>query len=165
MYLNRIYCEGSEVPLGIKVAARADRELWRRFAGIFTQVDTVFGAVEKGDCSNAMYQAAMARFLELLFMTCRRVRSSASHVIFSPWLRWVGLSPCTGLANPRVPDYSHQHPSFCNCKATWGAHLHYLLQYPTPGPRRGGSSVFPLFSQGSQDCGCFKSRKGWYGKY
>lgn len=85
LYLNCFFCEGSEVPLGMKVGTWADLELRHRFAGMFSQVDTVFrafrAAAEKGACPIAMYHASVARSLELIFMASPQVRHSASHVI------------------------------------------------------------------------------------
>jgi hypothetical protein len=41
IYLNRFFCEGSEVLTALKVYSRADRELKRRFAPVFSQMDSV----------------------------------------------------------------------------------------------------------------------------
>ena len=44
IFLNRFFCEGSEVFIPCKVFAKADKEWNRRFASIHSQIDTIMGA-------------------------------------------------------------------------------------------------------------------------
>jgi hypothetical protein len=80
IYLNRFFCQGSEVLTPMKIYARADKEYSRRFATVFAQMDTVLGAyrsaVEKGACPLACYFAAMRRCVELAVLTNRQVAGS-----------------------------------------------------------------------------------------
>lgn len=54
IYLNRFFCEASEVLTPLKIFARADRALKRRFASIHSQIDTILGsyrsASDRGAC-------------------------------------------------------------------------------------------------------------------
>lgn len=69
IYLNRFFCEGSEVVIPMKIFARADKEFNRRFAPIHSQLDTVMGSyrssVDKGACPLAAYYFAIARSIQL----------------------------------------------------------------------------------------------------
>lgn len=75
IFLNRFFCQGSEVFTPLKIFAKADREHNRRFATIHAQIDTVYGSyrasVEKGACPIAAYYCATVRVLELIFMTAK----------------------------------------------------------------------------------------------
>lgn len=73
IFLNRLFCEGSEVMCPMKVFSRADKEWNRRFASIHSQFDTVFGsfraAVIKGADPIVCYVFAVQRCLHLAMMT------------------------------------------------------------------------------------------------
>lgn len=92
IYLNKLFCEGSEVLTPMKVFARADRETKRRYAGVFAQVDSVFGAyraaVEKGACPIAAYHSAVCRSLELVTMANKRLMGvevvTVLNIVFAP---------------------------------------------------------------------------------
>jgi hypothetical protein len=92
IYLNRFFCEGSEVLTPMKVFARADREMKRRFSSIFDQCDTVLGsfrsASEKGACPIASYISAVSRCLTLLVQTSAAIEYECSikviNSVFAP---------------------------------------------------------------------------------
>jgi hypothetical protein len=73
IYLNRFFCEGSEVITPLKIYARADRELKRRFATVFDQFDTILGsfrsASDRGACPLACYISAVIRCFDLAAQT------------------------------------------------------------------------------------------------
>jgi hypothetical protein len=92
IYLNRLFCEGSEVLTPLKIYARADREMKRRFATVFAQFDTVLGsfqsASEKGACPLASYISAIARCLDLAAQTSSVIESQCTikiiNAVFAP---------------------------------------------------------------------------------
>jgi hypothetical protein len=57
----------------LKIYARADRELKRRFATVFDQFDTILGtfrsASDRGTCPMASYSSAISRCLDLAAQT------------------------------------------------------------------------------------------------
>lgn len=73
IFLNHLYCQGTEVCVSAKIDAKADRSFDRRTATIYEQCDTVFGgfyaAVGRGSDPVASYYRAICRSLELIMMT------------------------------------------------------------------------------------------------
>ncbi|APG78075.1 RNA-dependent RNA polymerase [Wuhan insect virus 15] len=73
IFLNRFFCEGSEVHCPMKVYARADKEWNRRFASIYAQMDTVMGsfrsAMSKGADPLVCYVTAVHKCILLAFQT------------------------------------------------------------------------------------------------
>lgn len=82
IFLNRLFCEGSEVVQPAKIYARCDKEYNRRFASIFDQVDTVFGSfrssVERGACPISAYKSAMVTSVRLCLLTNRVIKKVSS---------------------------------------------------------------------------------------
>lgn len=82
IYLIRFFCEGSEVLTPMKIYARADRELKRRFAPIHSQLDTILGsyraASDRGACPVASYISAIARCLDLIGQAATLVKRQCS---------------------------------------------------------------------------------------
>jgi hypothetical protein len=76
IYLNRFFCEGSEVMTPLKVYARADREL-KRFATVFAQFDTVLGAFRPA-CPLACYTSAVSRCLDLAAQTSQIIETQCT---------------------------------------------------------------------------------------
>ncbi|APG78069.1 RNA-dependent RNA polymerase [Hubei qinvirus-like virus 1] len=75
IFLNRLYCEGAEVLTPMKVYARVDRELTRRFSTVYEQVDTILGgfrsASERGADPMVCYIMAIYRSLDLIIQSSR----------------------------------------------------------------------------------------------
>lgn len=76
IFLNQVVCEGTKIFTPMKVFAKCDREIGRRSATIFDQIDTIMGsyraAVEKGAEPILTYVLALERCNELVCMTSRR---------------------------------------------------------------------------------------------
>lgn len=83
IFLNQMVCEGSKIYTPMKVFAKADRDLKRRSATIFEQVDTIMGsyrsAVEKGSEPIMTYAIALEKSFELVMMT-----SSSGYATWAP---------------------------------------------------------------------------------
>nr|AXA52552.1 putative RdRp-complex [Linepithema humile qinvirus-like virus 1] len=92
MYLNRFFCEGSEVLTPMKIFASADKEFNSSFAPVFSQMDTVLGsyraAVEKGSCPMTGYYFAMSSCLQLAaysnYMVTQRDICNMVNAVFAP---------------------------------------------------------------------------------
>jgi hypothetical protein len=114
IYLNRFFCEGSEVLTPMKVFARAHREMKRRFASIFDQFDTVLGsfrsASEKGACPIASYISAVTRCLTLAVQTSATIEFECSlkliNSAFAPRSlgEW-GIPHICGWLTQETPDH------------------------------------------------------------
>lgn len=77
IFLNRFYCEGSEVLSDMKTFSKVDRDFNRRLSTINQQCDTILGsyrsAVLKGSDPVSSYCAAITRSLEIVYKTNKRM--------------------------------------------------------------------------------------------
>jgi hypothetical protein len=87
----------------LKVFARADRELKRRFSTVFAQFDTILGsfrsATEKGPCPMASYISAVIRCLDLAAQTSQIVKSECVIKVINAFFAPRGLG---GWGMPHV---------------------------------------------------------------
>ena len=73
VYLNRFFCEGTEVLTPMKVYAKADREFTRRYATIVEGIDTILGsyraAVGRGGDPFVCYKMCIYKCIKLMLKT------------------------------------------------------------------------------------------------
>ena len=73
VYLNRFFCEGTEVLTPMKVYSKADREFTRRYATIVESIDTILGsyraAVGRGGDPLVCYKMCIYKSVRLMLKT------------------------------------------------------------------------------------------------